>query len=414
MQLLKRAAGIENWQKTIYVLFFAQMITSVGFSSIFPFLPLYVEDLGSSTGLSIEMLAGLVFSGQAFTMMLTSPIWGALADRYGRKLMIERAMFGGAVLLFLMAFVRSAEELILLRVLQGMVTGTVAANNALAAAVTPRERTGYAMGVIQVGMGAGVAVGPLIGGAVADAFGFHAAFYITGLMLFAAGIVVWRGVEEKFEPKSRMEVSSKGILGEWRQLFSTPGVLPTYGLRFMSQLARMTILPILPLFIQTLVIGSIGLNTFVGLVIGASAATMTISSVYLGRLGDRIGHRKVLMVSVACAALLYIPQSMVKEGWQILVLQALTGVTMGGILPSISALLARYTEQGDEGAVYGMDSSITSAGRAVAPMVGGSVAAWLGLQATILTTAVLLFVTLVLAIWLLPKPKVGRKAQLAD
>jgi DHA1 family multidrug resistance protein-like MFS transporter len=390
------------------------MITSVGFSSIFPFLPLYVEDLGSSTGLSIEMLAGLVFSGQAFTMMLTSPIWGALADRYGRKLMIERAMFGGAVLLFLMAFVRSAEELILLRVLQGMVTGTVAANNALAAAVTPRERTGYAMGVIQVGMGAGVAVGPLIGGAVADAFGFHAAFYITGLMLFAAGIVVWRGVEEKFEPKSRSEVSSKGILGEWRQLFATPGVLPTYGLRFMSQLARMTILPILPLFIQTLVIGSIGLNTFVGLVIGASAATMTISSVYLGRLGDRIGHRKVLMASVACAALLYIPQSMVKEGWQILVLQALTGVTMGGILPSISALLARYTEQGDEGAVYGMDSSITSAGRAVAPMVGGSVAAWLGLQATILTTAVLLFVTLVLAIWLLPKPKVGRKAQLAD
>ena len=89
-------------------------MTAVGYSSIFPFLPLYVEDLGSALGVSLELLAGLVFSAQAFMMMLASPFWGAIADRYGRKLMVQRSLYGGTVLLLMMAFVRSAEELVLL------------------------------------------------------------------------------------------------------------------------------------------------------------------------------------------------------------------------------------------------------------------------------------------------------------
>jgi DHA1 family multidrug resistance protein-like MFS transporter len=97
------------WQRTLYIMFAAQLMTAVGFSSIFPFFPLYVHELGSSTGMNLDVLAGLVFSSQAFTMMLAAPIWGTIADRYGRKLMVERAMFGGSIILLLMAFVRSAE-----------------------------------------------------------------------------------------------------------------------------------------------------------------------------------------------------------------------------------------------------------------------------------------------------------------
>ena len=100
-----------EWQRTLVIVFIAQVVTAVGFSSIFPFLPLYVKSLGSSTNLGVEFLAGLVYSAQAFTMMIASPFWGALADRVGRKPMVERAMFGGAVLIFFMAFVQTAEQL---------------------------------------------------------------------------------------------------------------------------------------------------------------------------------------------------------------------------------------------------------------------------------------------------------------
>jgi DHA1 family multidrug resistance protein-like MFS transporter len=381
-----------NWKRTLYIVFFAQMVAVAGFLVTVPFLPLYVEELGTNTNLSTEFLAGLTYSAQAFTMAIASPIWGALADRYGRKLMVERAMFGGTVILLLMGFVQSAEQLVLLRAVQGMITGTISAANALVAAQTPREHTGYAMGLLQVGMGIGVAVGPLIGGVIADAVGYAAAFYATAALLFIGGVLVWWGVEEHFEPPEAPETEAKSLVAKWRHVLSTPGIPVTYGLRFLSQLGQMMIFPIAPLFILTLLPETGRINTFTGLVVGSASLATTVSAIYLGRLGDRVGHRRILITSALLAAFFYLPQSLVNAGWQLLVLQALVGVCMGGLLPSISALLARYSEPGEEGAVYGLEHSITSAARAAAPLLGAAVAAWFGLRATFVATAIIYLV----------------------
>ena len=131
------------WQRTLYIMIFAQLTSSVGFSIMFPFLPRYVEALGSSTGLSLELLAALVFSSQALTMTIASPFWGAVSDRYGRKPMVERAAYSGAITLALMAFVPNAEILVLLRALQGFLTGTVSAGNALVASSTSSTGAGF-------------------------------------------------------------------------------------------------------------------------------------------------------------------------------------------------------------------------------------------------------------------------------
>lgn len=402
LERLKRGLQVADWQRTLYILFFSQLITAIGFSSIFPFLPLYVEDLGSTTKLSTEFLAGMVFSAQAFAMMLASPIWGTLADRYGRKLMVQRASFGGAVLLLLMAFVQSAEQLVALRAIQGLVTGVVSANNALLAAATPRKRIGYAMGLLQVSLGSGVAIGPLIGGALADAFGYRAAFYGTSALLLLAGVMVHLGVREEFDSEETRTKTGGSMLAEWRQVFATPGIITTYGMRFTSQLARMMIVPMAPLFIQTLMGEGGRVNSFIGLVLGSASAATTMSAIYLGRLGDRIGHRRILVASAVLAGLLYLPQSLVTAGWQILVLQAATGVAMGGVIPAISALLAKYAASGEEGAVYGLDNSINAAGRAAAPLLGSGVAVWFNLRATFVASGATLLLAAGLAAWLLP------------
>ena len=193
-------AAPRTWKRTLYIAFFAQLISAMGFSLIFPFLPLYVQALGTTTGISIDFLAGMVFSAQALTMMIASPIWGSLADQYGRKLMVERAMFGGTLLLFLMAFVTSAEQLVLLRAIQGFITGTVSANNALVASTAPRERMGYAMGLLQVGQWSGVAMGPLIGGVLADAYGYAIPHIFTAILLGIGGILIHFGIDEEFQP----------------------------------------------------------------------------------------------------------------------------------------------------------------------------------------------------------------------
>jgi len=398
----------KPWQRTLYITFFAQLMTSVGFSSISPFLPLYVKDLGTITNLSVEILVGMVFSAQAFTMMIASPIWGIIADRYGRKLMVERAMFGGAVMLLIMAFARSAEELIILRAIQGLITGSASAANALVASVAPRDRTGYAMGLIQVGRGSGIALGPLIGGAVADFYGYSAAFYVTAALLFLSGVLVWVGIDEEFVPEGA-RVNGLSFLAQWRHVLAAPGVIVAYSMRFMNRLGRMMIYPMIPLFVVILMRDAVRINTFTGLVVGVGSATMTLSALYFGRLGDRIGHRRIVIISMIIAAVLYFGQSFAVMGWHLLVLQAFVGVMLGGILPGISALLARYTEVGEEGVVFGLDNSVQAGARTVAPLVGAFIANLIGLRATFMAAALIYLVTALLAAWGLPVTKKSGK-----
>lgn len=394
---------LEDWRRTLYILFIAQLMTAVGFAMIFPFLPLYVQDLGSTTNLSLELLSGLVYSAQAFTMMLASPIWGALADRVGRKIMVERAMFGGAILLFLMALVTSAEQLVLLRAVQGAITGTIAAANALIASKVPKEQTGFAMGLLQVGFNLGIAIGPMIGGPIADQFGYHAAFYVTAVMLFLSGILVLIGIDEHFTPAEKNKGRKMGIFADWKPVLSAPGVSISFSLRFLSSLGRMMIIPIVPLFIQTLLVDSDRINTIAGLASSVVFATTTISAIYLGRLGDRIGHRKIVIVSALVAALLYLPQGLVNNAWHLILLQAMVGISLGGIIPSLSALLAKFSAVGDEGTVYGLDNSINSGGRTAAPLLGSAIASAAGYQWVFPASAGVFLITGIIAMIGLPR-----------
>ncbi|MBI3158167.1 MAG: MFS transporter [Chloroflexi bacterium] len=402
----------DPWQRTLAVLFVAQLLTAAGFASIFPFLPLYVEALGSTTGLSVEVASGLVFSASAAAMMIASPIWGSLSDRYGRKVMIQRAAFSGALLLGGMGFVRSAEQLILVRIVQGFLTGVVSANSALLASVTPRHRSGYAMGMLQVALGAGLAAGPLVGGAIADSFGYRPAFYVTGVLLFIAGLLVTFLVREDFIPPET-PVGARAVVRGWRQVLAQPGVSVTYLMRFISQMGRMMVVPIAPFFIQSLSTDAARLNTYVGLALGLSAGATTLSAGYLGRLGDGIGHRKVLIACTLLGGLLFLPQGQVGAVWQLLALIALAGVAMGGVIPSISALLANYTHPGQEGAAYGLDNSINAAGGAVAPLLGGAVAAWFGLPAAFTATGILLLAASGIAALRLPPARPAAAPELS-
>ncbi len=405
VQSLSRAFALpHSWRFTLGVVFITQVLSAIGFSMIFPFLPLYIEELGSVGGFSTEVLAGLVISVQGLTMMITAPFWGALADRFGRKKMIIRAMFGGGITLALMAFAQSAEQLILIRALQGLVTGTVSANNALVAAATPRHRVGFAMGALQVGLWAGVAVGPLIGGVLADLFGYSIPFLITAVLLCGGGLIIWLGVEEEFSaPKHQKSLHATAMLRGWRDILATSGVSLVLGIRFLAGLARTIITPIAPLFVVSLIAqGAAPSNTYAGMVLAVSSLTSTVGAIYLGNLGDRISHRKVLYFCAAAAALLYLPQALVVDVWQLMLLQGLAGFAAGGIMAAPSALLSHYTDAESAGAVFGIDNSVISGSRALAPLVGASVALWLGMRGVFIAAAVVFVLIALAASILLP------------
>lgn len=407
-----------RWQRTLWIIFFAQLVTSMGFSIIYPFLPLYVNELGTNTNLSLSFWAGMVFSSQALTMTISAPIWGAVADRYGRKLMVQRAIFSGVLLLILMGFARSAEELTLLRAIQGLSTGTVAAASALVAAETPRHRMGYSMGVVQLALWLGVAIGPMIGGILADSYGFRAPNFVAAALLFIAGIAVHFGVKEVFNPEHREKNRSKGFVSEWRHVLSMKGVLQTYSIRFMMGLCRSMLIPVIPLYVMMLMMDDtftlipepfayfsmafIGISTITGLVVGAESAASTVSGIYFGRLGDRIGHRRVIMICSVIGFVFFFPQAFVNDVWQLLALMFLGGIAVGGLVAAPSALLTHFTERGEEGAVFGLDNSVVAAARAIAPLLGSGIAAIFGLRVAFIVASVLIGTVVIIAGLILP------------
>lgn len=399
---------MAGWQRTLYILAFSQLLSSIGFSMIFPFLPNFVESLGTNTNISLVFWAGAVFSAQAITMAVSAPVWGAVADRYGRKPMVVRAMFGGAIVTFLMGYAQSAEMLVLLRAVQGLVTGVASAGNAMVASIAPRERTGYAMGVLQTASWSGVAVGPVIGGILADTFGYRMAFTVTGALLMVGGFIVTLGIHEKFTPVPRRK-GQGGLLAGWKRILRRPGIGDTFLARFTSNLARGLLVPILPLFIPIVLHGQGAIGTFTGLVIGVSSATGTIAAIVLGNLGDRTGHRRILIISALVAAASYIPMAFVTEGWQLLLLNALSGIATGGLMPALSALLVRYTAEEEVGSAFGLDNSVMSAARAAAPLLAVGTVSLLGYQAVFFLGALIFLITLAITIWKLPEPDQPRR-----
>lgn len=238
-----------------------------GFSVVFPFLPYYVQALGITEPGQVALWSGVIIAVQALTKTIFAPIWGSLADRYGRKLMIERATFRGAVVLALMGFVLNVEQLAALRAIQGTLTGTVAAAMTLVASSTPRERSRYAMGLLQTAVWIGSSVGPLIGGVVADALGYRAAFWVTGVLLFISGLTVWLFVKEDLTPPPRDQRHPRTSLWTGLKLvLTTSSLVALLAVRIIARLGTSLTTPIASL---------------TGLISGFAAATSATSSVIL-------------------------------------------------------------------------------------------------------------------------------------
>jgi DHA1 family multidrug resistance protein-like MFS transporter len=320
--------------------------------------------------------------------------------------MVERAMFGGAIVLAAMGFVQNVQQLVILRAVQGALTGTVAAATTLVASSTPRERSGYALGLLQMAVWTGASLGPMLGGVVSDTWGYRAAFWVTGGLLFLGGVMVWRFVHEEFVPPAHDKTQPHG--GFWdglKLVVRDRDLVSLFSIRVLARLGVRTLGPVLPLFVQSLVPTATRIASLTGLISGVQAATSAVGAVTLGRASDRLGYRRVLLVCAGSAALLYVPQFFVTSPWQLLVLQGAVGLVMSGVLASISALMANLAPEGRQGAVYGVDASVVSIANGVGPMLGATVAATLGLRAPFLLAAGALALATALTWVLVPKPR---------
>lgn len=381
----------EQWRRTLLVTAIAQTFSILGFSFVVPFLPLYVQQLGIHGVAHVTLWAAFLSGCTAVGMAVTAPIWGVLADRYGRKIMVVRAALSAALLIGLMGLVTNVYELLVLRLLQGMFTGTVSASQALVSSQTPRNRLGFALGVMQTAVFAGNSMGPLAGGLVAQALGFRLTFAVAAALLLTCGILVLLLVQEDMPVETAREGAPRpNILAGMRQALAAPALLGMIGALFAVQFAVTQVYPILPQFVQYLQ-GSAGHAAVVtGMILAGAGAAGAISSTAVGWFSDRVGHKSILVTAALAASLISIPQFFVTETWQLGVLRVADGLALGAMLPSASAILAGLVPPERRGAAYGLAASANAVGIAAGPLTTAAVVALSGIRAVFLSAAVLL------------------------
>lgn len=388
---------MEQWKKNLIVLWFGQFLVMAGMTMIIPFLSLYLQsDLGLSDPHEIATWAGIIFAGNFVTAFLFQPLWGKLSDRYGRKIMLLRSGFGMAIVMICMGFAAAPWHLLALRLINGTISGFSPASISLVSATTPKSRMGFAMGTLQSGAIAGTILGPLMGGLLADWIGFRSIFFITGTFIFLASLLALFVVKESFDRAQAAAAPSMSLMEGFRQLGRIPQLASLFAVTFLIQFAMIGPMPLMPLYVQELHGTAVNLAFWAGFVGSAAGLSNMIAAPLLGKLSDRIGQEWVLGVSLIGAAVLFIPQAMSTTVWQLLLFRFLQGIFLGGLIPSVNALIRKFTPDGMEGRAFSMNSSTLSIGNMIGPIVGGFISGWIGIEGVFLTSAALFFIN---AVW---------------
>jgi DHA1 family multidrug resistance protein-like MFS transporter len=366
----------ESWKKNLYAIVVAEFLVLIGFSFVQPFMPLFIQEIGNYTNRETAFWAGIATGITGIVMFFSAPLWGIVADRWGRKPMVLRAQFGSAIVLALMGLSPNVPFLIGMRFVQGLLSGTVAAASALVVAFTPTNRMPYAMGLLMLATFSGASFGPALGGIIADVVGYRATFFITGGLLVAGGFIVLFLVEEKFERPA----AGKGTgLGSILSLVKSREMLPLLLAICILHASPQMISTIVPLFIRNLN-PAIKAATASGLAFSLMCVLAAISSVVAGRLGGRISLKKMLVFSCLISGFLYLPPIWAATVTQLIIFIALTGLFQGGFTTSVNTLVSLSAPREQQGVAYGIAQSANALGSGLGPLIGGVLTALLGFK----------------------------------
>ena len=374
-----------NWQKNLFWVWMAQFLSLAGFNSVLPFIPFYIEKLGVTDHQMQKFYVAAFATIGNISFCLFSPLWGTLADKYGRRLMMLRANLGSAVILPLMAFAPGIIWLLVLRFAAGAFAGTITAAQTLISGNTPMEKRGFAIGTIISAMYCGAVLGAFCGGMIADKFGFKALFLTCGLLQLLAALIVYFLVEEKFEPQEEHSAAAEENIEPERSLFAL--AWPVLALLLIVAIARQFDAPFMPMLVEK-INGHEGAVAATGMIAGLSAVAGIFSGAVLGWLSDRLSPQRVAIICSLFAGLLMLPQGLTGS---LLVLGVCRFGNMffaGGLDPLLQVWLAKTTPDARRGGVFGWAASARSGGWVIGSILSGVVAVSLDIRWVFIITAI--------------------------
>ena len=349
----------EPWERNLYLLWLAIALTMIGFGGVFPFLPLYIRELGIEDPRQAALWGGIVASVTGLLMVFSAPLWGVIGDRSGRKKNVVRGTLGFAVLMFSASFVPKVYCLLGLWLFLGLLPGPSMAAMPVVTAMVPRHRVQYAVGVLMSASFLGFTVGPLVGGRIIDAFGFRSTLLTTAALLVAAGSIVLFLVRDgQAAPATRQPLRVGAMFRGIAAVARSREVAPILCVLFMVQACGSLMMPVLPLFL-----GSLSSSEDVAGMIGVAFAIMGVTgglaSVVVGRVGHLVGRTQMVAGSLAAVGLLYVPMILIGDIVSVYVILGMVGF-LGGVLVTTAFALVGASGGENQGTAYGAAQSAAS------------------------------------------------------
>ena len=370
-----------------------------GFSFAFPFLSIFLnKDLGVASGHDLDLWTAASASVSGLTMAVASPVWGILGDRFGRKPMVLRSMIGGAITVGLIFFAQNPFQLVVLRLLQGATSGTVAAATALVAAETPRSRVGWSLGVVTSAVALGGAIGPVVGGFAGAVVGLRWVFLGGGVLLLISALPVVLVVRESpIVRRSGPRLSTlslidrqPGLVRQLAVLIGAQGLINVCN----SATQQLVVLRLLEMLTS-------GVSAVSGLGFGLAGIASSAAAVGYTRVTRRLGYvpTAALAAGLVAAAVALIGVA----PWAALVVigVGLNGLFSGVVIPATASMIGLDTPHDAQSTVFGLNASSVAFGFFLGPIIAGTVAAVAGdvRPALFVVAALALVLAAILGTW---------------
>ncbi|MGB9643005.1 MAG: MFS transporter [Candidatus Ratteibacteria bacterium] len=398
---------MDAWKKHLYIIWVAETISLIGFYFCLPFLPYYVQELGAKNIGEAALWTGLLQTVGPLMLVISSPFWGILSDRFGRKIMVERAMFSGFAILVAMSFVKNVQQLLVLRILQGFFTGTLTAAIVLAASKLPKEKSGFGLGLMQTSAYIAATVGPFVGGALSDIWGYRNTFYFSGILVGIAGCMITFGVHEPEKSKGEKDDIEQESTNKNNILFLLIVL-------FLFQCAATFLSPVLAIFIQKISPESKKIATIAGSIIAVSGIASVFSAIGAGHLAGKKDYRILLAAMLGITGILTMLTSLCKTTGQLMLLRIAAGLSAGGIITTINTHIHLGTRQASLGKNFGVAGGISSLGAGIGPMIGGAIASIYSIESTFVFSGIMLFLTGLICPVILEETPVEKKERLPE
>lgn len=408
---------MTDWRRTYWVVWAANLITSIGMMSFLPFFPSLLEEMGVRDEAEVARWAGVCFAAAPLTATFSAPLWGAVGDRFGRKLMVCRSMVAIALFVGAMGFATTPWQLLALRLAQGLFSGFIPPSITLVSVLAPADQQGRIAGNLTTALAIGALVGPLFGGLAVSVLGSHQRvfFAVAGLASLATLLVVLGAREDRSTwRKEAQPVGLRAVLraafGDLRDVVASPALRATALLVFALQFGLGALNPVMELHVRefftgvdvegsllhrvTRLVGSEGLTVqdrvealATSLAFGVMAIASLVTLGPWGRFGDRIGHRRALLYcAVVCIGSLLL-QAVAPLYAVLLLGRAAMGVGLSGIGPLAFGLAAGEASADRRGGAFGAVFSARTLAVAIGGIAGGAAYEHVGARGLMLASS---------------------------